>query len=491
MAIKKIELNLAQMALLKAKQQYKVFEGGRGIGKSTIIAKEMIDVVESMPRSLNVLVGASYMQILTRTLPSTIHGLELFGYKKGVHFTVGEKGPKHWPEPFFPPGSYKHTIHFYTGAVYQMVSQDRPGSGRGMNVDSVTGDETLLLEYESLYNDVLLTNRGNFDLFGKCRKHHSVLFTSTTPMDARGRWMFDYQKRSLSQPEKYYYLVATARYNLKRLGKDYFIEARRNAPSEMHYNAEIESIRPPSIANGFYPTLTKDNYYTKYNQTYLDDHDINTGDLSVDCRVDGDLNPNLPLILGFDWGTFNSLVVAQQDGTTLRFIKCFWAKNPRILDDLIKDDFIPYYRYHKTKSIHMYYDRNGNNRRPASRTTLAEHAQGMLEKASYSVARRTRGLDAGHQEKYHLISRGFKGEDPRLPKLLINKSNCKDLVVSLENAEARLSAGQVKKDKRSEARTTIKQQHATHLSDAMDVIAYPILRAHEKQVGEFQDIRTA
>lgn len=485
MSKKQIELNIAQLYLVTAKQRIKVLEGGRGIGKSTILAYQIKEVITQMPRSYNVIVGETYMQILTRTLPSTIFGLEMFGLIKEQHFVVGERGPKHWPEPYTPPLNYKHVIHFYTGAVYVLVSQDRPGSGRGQNVDSILGDEAALLDGEMLYNDVILTNRGNLHRY-KTHLHHSVLFTSTTPMSKKGRWMFDYEKQARSNPDEYFYLLAPATVNIHNLGQRYFVEAKRAAPSKIHYEAEILSIRPPSIANGFYPTLTKDHYYYAHSETYFGSIDSKVE--SVDCRIDTDLDPTLPLCVGIDWGTFNSMVVFQVKGKTIHVLKSFWVQNPRILDDMIKEDFLPYYRHHKTKRIYMYYDRNGNARRPAARTTLAEHAQQLFEKGGWSVIRKTTGLDAKHDEKYHLIARAFKEDDARLPKIRINKPNNQDLIVSLENAEARESTGQIKKDKRSEQRKTVKQQHATHLSDAFDVFIVPKCKEALRGRASFVDM---
>ena len=64
-------------------------------------------------------------------------------------------------------------------------------------------------------------------------------------------------------------------------------------------------------------------------------------------------------------------------------------------------------------------------------------------------------------------------EDGRggLPKIRINSSNCPNLIISLEHAEIIDTSSGLKKDKRSEQRKSVEQQHATHFSDTFD---YPI-----------------
>jgi hypothetical protein len=39
---------------------------------------------------------------------------------------------------------------------------------------------------------------------------------------------------------------------------------RDNAPSEMHYDAEIRNIRPKKTTNGFYPSLDPKKHYYRY-----------------------------------------------------------------------------------------------------------------------------------------------------------------------------------------------------------------------------------
>jgi hypothetical protein len=46
--------------------------------------------VKQMPRATGVLVGETYQQMLSRTLPSTKAGLDMFGIYEGIDYVVGK-----------------------------------------------------------------------------------------------------------------------------------------------------------------------------------------------------------------------------------------------------------------------------------------------------------------------------------------------------------------------------------------------------------------
>ncbi len=60
-----------------------------------------------------------------------------------------------------------------------------------------------------------------------------------------------------------------------------------------------------------------------------------------------------------------------------------------------------------------------------------------------------------------------------MPIFRMNKSNCKELWVSMFNAKALMgNRDEIKKDKSSEKKDNIERQYATDLSDAMDAPIY-------------------
>ena len=113
---KEIKLNLPQFAVVNLSrgkvynpktqtEEYVktiILEWARGTGKSTILGWYMKEAVIQMPRATGVLVGETYQQILSRTLPSTKEGLEMFGIYEDIDYVVGKSGKKGAGKPFDP-----------------------------------------------------------------------------------------------------------------------------------------------------------------------------------------------------------------------------------------------------------------------------------------------------------------------------------------------------------------------------------------------------
>lgn len=481
---KKIKYNLPQLFAVFATQLLLILEWARGTGKSTIIGRRIRDLVEQLPRGKAVLVGSTYVQILTRTLPSTISGLEMHGLIKDKHFFVGKKPPASWdwPEPYEPPLSYKNFIIFYNGFGIQLLSQDRPGDGRGLNTDAVIGDEAAMLNYDQLNYDVLATNRGNkkriayypdgtWKYFKDCPLHHSVMLVTSTPLTANGRYIFRFEEESILNPDKVCYIKADAYSNKENLGKEWFDLMKSTMPDFM-YDAEVLNKRVSQIDDGFYPSLDEDYHcYNKFNYDYFENLG---GQDKIDCRGDKDLNFDDPLILGLDWGkNINCLVVAQKFPAELRFLKNFFVKFPKIIDDLIVEEFLPYYQHHRNKTIYLWYDNSGNNHVANSRLTYAQHVRKILQENGWVVILMTvGGTNPLHMDKYMLWIKMLNPESVH-DKISFNKTNCPELWISMTNAPAKQGMNEaIKKDKKSERSKATKQEHATHFSDAADTILY-------------------
>lgn len=483
-ATNEITYNLAQLAFIIKRVLITILEWGRGTGKSTILARAIIDNVTQLPRSTGVLVAETYAQIKTRTLPSTIQGLEQHGYIKGVHFFVGRRPPEawNWPEPYQPPLDYKHCIIFWNGTVMLFLSQDGgAASGRGLNVDWVVGDEAARLNKEKFETDVLLTNRGNmyskaeypdgtWKYFKDCPLHHSIVLASSTPVTASGMWFIQYDELARLHPDKYVMIRASAEVNRHNLGDEYFANARATMPDFL-YKAEVENIRITRVEDGFYPLLNDTAHtYNDFNNEYYFNLANN---ITPDCQGDHDLDLDSPLIAGVDWGAnINCMVVAQRQGDEFRFLKNFFVKPPKIIDHLIDDEFAPYYRKHRNKKIYLWYDATGNNKQANERRTYAQQLKDKLQEHGWTVQLMTERRDnESHLTKYQLWNALLKGDDPRMPKILFNKSNCNELWISMTTAPAKQGQrSAIQKDKSSERNQKMDQEHATHFSDAADVI---------------------
>jgi len=307
----KLDFNQAQLRYVTARGTKEgISIWGRGTGKSSIIAWDMHKIVTTMPRSCWVIVGSTYKQVLTRTLPSTVASLERLGYKLGRDFYIGRKPPpsQNWEHPFQGPLSYDHFIIFRNGTGFHLVSLDAGGSAsRGLNVDGFIGDEALLFDKTKLDADLSATNRGNGQYFGKNPMHHGVFLFSSMPWGDQGRWLLEKanyyenegidlveQRRELLDaqvrfldansegdeamlavwrdevvplmekvrffPSKAargtFYSEANAFDNIQHLGLQYLLDQRRFM-TDFTFQIEMMNRRPTTVKNGFYPLLNQ------------------------------------------------------------------------------------------------------------------------------------------------------------------------------------------------------------------------------------------
>lgn len=478
---KKVKLNTPQYIGVNAPQKNKSYELGRGTGKSTILSYDILRAALSMPRATGVLVGSTYTQILSKTLPSTKNGLRLFGFIEDVHYVIGRSGKKMgYHMPFQSPNKWHNVIHFYTGFILILVSLEDQNSGRGLNSYIVFGDEATLLNPKKLFDNVGSTNRATHPDFKKYPMLNGQVYVSSTAMTVEGRWFNNLENNMIDEPDKYFHLRASAYWNKHNLADDWFDRMRAAATSVVQYEAEIENKRPTVSETSFYPQIDPDKHY----YTAEDHHDFNLSLVDQLCDeapgdssfYDTDINPMLPLIISVDWGaSINSMTVYQEDGWILRKVKEFFVKTPKILDDLFTEEFIPYFKHHIKKEIHFYFDRNGRSENPNSRLTYVQTATFYLENAGYDVIEETPlGLDPDHEDKFKVINLVLKHSgEPGWPTIQINRMNCPNSIISIENAPAKEDKkGRIVKNKNSERSKTLPQEFATHLSDTFDLPIY-------------------
>lgn len=475
--VKKIELNAMQMTAALMNQRYGVpnisIEAARGTGKSTVLGWFIKEAVRQMPRSTGVLVGETFVQIKSRTLPSTKEGMEMFGLYENIDYVVGKCGAQYgFAMPFQAPDSWSNVIHFSNGAIAVMVSLDNPNSGRGLNAYWVIGDEAALLTYERLFNNVLTTNRAKKAEFKNKSMLHAQIFVSSVAMTRRGEWFTNREKLMKQDPRKYQHIRADAFVNKHNLKDGWIEDMRKEALSKVLFDAEIMNIRPRGVQDGFYAQLLPKHYYQyKHNIDMLGGV---TEDFTPSCQYDTDLVRGVPLQFNLDFGgKINCGTVSQYMKSihTVNFIKEFFAKSSEQekLSDLVQK-FIDYYEPHRASCnvVHLYHDRSGYKEEANSKTTLAEDVENMLRNAGWKVVNKTPNTNnPGHILKYRLINAILAEDDIRLPVVRINADNCPNLIISMENAEVTNKDG-FEKDKSSERSKVILQEHATHFSDTFD-----------------------
>jgi hypothetical protein len=499
-----IELNLAQISVIHAssKQVFDpvklvwlwiktiVLEWARGTGKSTILGWFVKEAVKQMPKASGIIVGETYQQMLSRTLPSTKAGLDMFGIYEGIDYVVGKCGKSlGFDMPFQSPDKWDNTIHFSNGFVWILVSNDQANAGRGINCSIVIGDEAVLLDKERLFNNVQTTNRSTCGgLYEDKPLCNAEIYASSVAMTEKGQWFTDLEALAKKEPWKVLFSKAPAAVNKHNLSKDWFDRMRDNAPSVMHYDAEIRNIRPSKVTNGFYPALDPKRHYYRYayDLDYLQSKGVNAKKKDFNCKQDTDIMKSKPLIMSIDWGNIITMKIAQDQGERYRVLKTLYVTSPKIIDDLIEEEFVPYYEDKKKSNnvIEFYYDRNGNNKTPNARVTFAEQAIGCLKRNGWKVIVKVRkgSENPPHNDKFIVVNYLLKhGGTQGLPAIEINENNCNDLIISLENAPALPGnkPNTIIKDKRSEKSKTTPQEHATHFSDTFDI---PLFWRYSKQV---------
>lgn len=493
-----VVLNAAQLAAVLAVTKLnktKIYlEWGRGTGKSFILAFFMKMMVKQMPGASFALVGSTYQQILSRTLPSTKKGLAALGIYEGYDYLVGKNGAKYgFKEPIYPPDKWDNIIHFSNGAIFQLVSLDNPNSGRGLNSFGIIGDEASLFDPEKLFTNVKTTNRAKEARFDNASLLGAEIYASSTPITKKGRWFTDMEEVAKRKPKKYAFIKASALINKYNLRSEWFDEMKDESPSILYYNAEILNIRPKDILNGFYHHFNaKKHCYTDYNNEYLESITASYTKASFNCRQDNDIDKTKRLILSIDWGTFTGAVVSQKLPNEYRILKSFFASQSSKSTDLpdLIDDFAEYYESLTNRSIDLYYGHDGNERvRRGTNETYGDMAARLLTAKGFKVNDRSKGKAvARHNDKYIIINQMFKETSSRFPCIRINEQNNADLIIGLERAEAGEDKNGIFKVKKDEKNSSMRQEHTTHLPDAMDIPIHAIYKNLIKQQVESWDL---
>lgn len=509
---KQIKFNRAQLRTLIHNPKIQVDVWGRGTGKSTNKGWRMHRKVLSMPRSAHIITGATFQQILTRTLPATFEALETLGYEKDIHYVIGKEPPKHWKKPYQQPLNFERFISFNNGTGFHLSSQDREGMARGYNVDSVDGDEALTLDKTKFENEALAANRGNLRFKGNAL-HHGIDLSSSMPTNQKGKWVLDFANyyeedgyniwlvwnklvqlqlrfidshndnekqelmmeiRETYRMVRFYkskdgvlFTLANVFDNLSNLGWDYIKQMRRTM-TDISFRIEILNEKIDAIDDCFYK-LEEKHFYANYNYSYLDALDYDFKKLkSSDCRQDMDLLPGKPLDMVVDFGaSINVMWIGQEyHNMEYRFIKTFHVLYPSGLKDLctVYDN---YYQHHNHKTIMLWYDHTAISR-DAVRESYVLEMEKELTRLGWRVMKNYIGQAPAHTNKYLLWDLILKG-DQRMPNVFFNRYNCKEGILSMQLAGVKIGKNGFEKDKSSERNKSIPAAQATHYSDAVDI----------------------
>lgn len=507
--------------------------GGRATGKTTqIIARRSVRVAKAMPGAYFAFTGDFYTNLLSNTIPSMIKGWNDLGLKEGVHYVINEKPPSNFAKPYKKPITYKHTISWYNGCFFKLASMDIISSMAGDSYQHAFGDEVKYQDKAKL-DKLLPAVRGEKMRFGHSHYYLGKTFTTDMPNILNINeydWILDQEKNM--DPEQIMNVVRaslTVNEIKKALVKAYVkkdaMEYERQKKSFQRWNQRLAKVRVNStlfsmistFANAdilqldyfkeqlkalgpeefrpailsmkhevkqgekFYPNLSSKNFF--------DDgllleffHQFNFGESPV-ITSDGlkYVNRRQKLEGGMDFGDMNSLVIGQEQGWVQRLLKNFWTleQNEIAIAKLFREFFVN----HPIKILDLYYDRSGNQNAKTQNdraSAVKRHIEYEDDKPTgWTVNMMSLGQKTIYQEEeFHLMKEMFGETNSKLPKVLIDLHQCRELKSSMEVAKQviKLNAKGVRgiyKNKSSESIPMARRpMWSTNLSDALKYYMY-------------------
>ncbi len=445
----------------------------------------------------------------------------------GVDYVVGEtKIPSHFKKPRYPISYPKHSILFRNGFHLQMISSDQPESVAGRSGVHAFIEEMKHQKGEKLKTRLFPSLRGSSASIRQSQYYQGITGVSDTARVDLGEdnWFEEYEhnvnldliedivsvsldvnnaqynifkieqrfreeknpvilERLRLEQEKYkrrlmlwaprlaeerlnasYYIRASSFVNKDILGPKFF-KTQLDALDTDEFLTAICAVRRKACVDRFFA-----NYVPKIHQ-YSDSYKqqlIFAIDLKDKFRLTAwylkYYNPNDEIIIGYDPGSFSSIVVAQEKPgkNELRVLKNFTCYAPREQLELAKEIFEFFGPDAKNKRIRLYHDRAGNKRKEEYEqiTTDARILKRELESFGFQVELQNEGQSTiYHWMQFKLLLLLFGGKTNSLPKILIDENECKDLCSSIMLSPRKKNLdGRIELDKTSEVKVPLKLQ---------------------------------
>lgn len=537
---RRVHYNVPQLLFYTVMAQISVLIWGRATGKSEgPMAMFTVDNIFKMPRSSGFLLGTTYEQLLTRTLPPLIAGWEKLGFHQDIHYTIRKFIPGNVPRPYRSPQKADHFIHWFNGTGIYLVSQDRPGTMNGVRTQWGAGDEARLLNYSKVQEEVLPTMAGQADKFGHLSNYLSLLYCSDMPRTTKGKWLLDYHdqmdeqtieiilalqveiirlKEQINNTTKIrelkaihsdlkgkeealntirrgtvYYSLASTLDNIHVLGVD-VIKHFKRILTDLEFATSVLNKRILKNENGFYALLHEDVHgYDMVNYSHLDSLplDYRSPELK-NCLWDGDIIRDQPLDIAMDFNhSINSIITGQLiDDYEARFLSSKYVLKPLLLKDCL-DQWNEYYKYHRTREVNFYFDHTAKGKRADTHETFADQVVNHLRSLGWIVNAIDMGQTPTHHFRFELWGTIFQNRDPRLPRFRFNKTNSDQWLISCQQAGIIQRGDQTKKDKRPELDPKFPQEEAPHLSEAGDLLMWGWVKTKLKDGQPFIDMMKA
>jgi hypothetical protein len=518
--IRELSLNKPQLRSLFYKARVQVDRWSRGTGKSFNHGNRIKGIVGEMPRSKNAIEGETFEQVLTKTLPGVVESLEKLGYYEGVHYVLNRRPPAKWERAYQPPAKYDNTMAWYNGTLFQILTEQREGSGRGLNLDSVTADEGLTLDKDKLQKGTIPASRGRRKEFMHSRYYHSVHISSSKGFGKNDRWIADYGKyyaelgvnysalqnqivkaelalidsenaderrkiwkeilalksnlKWFPSPTGFFYNEADVFDNIQNFGWQP-LKVMRTTMTDLNFLVEVLNMDYNGLETCFYGSYSDlTHLYRAPNINFFENFDYDLKKVKEwrpNSLKDTDLLSNLPIDISCDYGSvINCLVASQSYFNTDWILNGMFVK--RELIDVLIENFCEYYRFHKTKRVNYIFDHTAKPTHASSKVPYYEIVRNVLIKNGWEVNLIDIGQAPHHHEKHTLINLALSERDGRLNKIRFNQDNCGNLISSIKNAGIRQGKNGFEKDKSGELGDILYREQATDFSDAFDTMIW-------------------
>src|SRR5690606_34568702 len=330
----------------------------------------------------------------------------------------------------------KHTLIFFTGFNLTFGSLDRPASLAGRSYVHVFGDESKYFPEHKIAN-ILKAVRGFKIEYGDSVFYRGRTFTTDMPNTANvgehdwiirqaknlnaeailiaiqagfamnealqewlvaqeegdreneikkrrtyERWHDRWVAARKNPKAKNFFFIASSYINSDSLEPEWFTAAAEDDLGDV-YTAVVSM--KPNLESGerFYANLSEKHLFSDgIEKTRAELFGIKDEE---NCNILRYLNKNRVLEAGMDFGNMISMTIAQQQLNSdrrkrpeLRCLKFMYTLSPDWIRELA-DSFIEYFKPHKQKTLHLYYDRAANNYKKAKQD-LATQMKNAIEK---------------------------------------------------------------------------------------------------------------
>jgi hypothetical protein len=324
--------------------------------------------------------------------------------------------------------------------------------------DLISRDPKLSLQIKLDKEQLLAAMR---DLFARGKLHEALEKRFRKELRRLDDILFELRRDAV------FTLRASTLDNIDAVGVRFINEMHRDL-SDAEFRASILNEEVSSTDEPFYSTFNAELHtYVDVNYAYVElfeDH----ADMTSPWRKDEDLDPSRALHVACDWNKkMTCCVIGQEFQRAAKISNERFVKDPQRIKHMCKaiDD---YYRDYPTKLLVHHFDQTATGEDASREIPYYVEFRNEMNALGWAVEDHYIGPAPTHRSRNKLFLRVYANDDPNTKPCEINRTNCPNLIISLENAGSYQNLKGIQKDKKPEESKVIKAEHATHLTDAHD-----------------------